>query len=145
MIYKLQRKTDEIRKSPPALTPLPHACLDLFLLLSTFEWELPNIGSYQEVHNRLIAFLHGQQLKHLHFSASARSPSPCLSHHFPECFLQISPLAAVEEEMLNNWATVQPLLPDQEQVLPFCCPNGFSYDLTGMCSDLVGRSQLPVV
>jgi len=32
----------------------------LLLLLRTFGWEPPDIGSYQEVHHRLIALLHGE-------------------------------------------------------------------------------------
>jgi len=70
------------------------------LLLRTFGRELPDIGSYQEVHHRLIALLHGEQLRDLHVSASARSPSRCFPHLFPECFLLVSPPAAVAEEML---------------------------------------------
>ena len=72
----------------------------LLLLLRTFGRELPDIGSYQEVHHRLIALLHGEQLRDLHVSASARSPSRCFPHLFPERFLLVSPSAAVAEEML---------------------------------------------
>ena len=72
----------------------------LLLLLRTFGRELPDIGSYQEVHHCLIALLHGEQLRDLHVSASARSPSRCFLHLFPERFLLVSPSAAVAEEML---------------------------------------------
>src|SRR5882757_5930394 len=72
----------------------------LLLLLRTFRRELPDISSYQEVHHRLIALLHGEQLRDLHVSASARSPSRCFPHLFPERFLLVSPSAAVAEEML---------------------------------------------
>jgi hypothetical protein len=72
----------------------------LLLLLCTFGRELPDIGSSQEVHHRLIALLHGEQLRDLHVSASARSPSRCFPHLFPERLLLVSPSAAVAEEML---------------------------------------------
>ena len=67
-------------ESPPAHNPPPVARQLLLLLLSTFGRELPDIGSYQEVHHRLIALLHGEQLRDLHVSASARSPSRCFPH-----------------------------------------------------------------
>jgi len=72
----------------------------LLLLLRTFGRELPDIGSYQEVHHRLIALLHGEQLRDLHVSASARSPSRCFPHFFPERLLLVFPSAALAEEML---------------------------------------------
>jgi len=72
----------------------------LLLLLRTFGRELPDIGGSQEVHHCLIALLHGEQLRDLHVSASARSPSRCFPHLFPERFLLVSPPAAVAEEML---------------------------------------------
>ena len=100
VIYKLQRKCDEIRESLPVLTPPPVARQLLLLLLRTFGRELPDIGSYQEVHHRLIALLHGEQLRDLHVSASAHSPSRCFPHLFPVRFLLVFPSAAVAEEML---------------------------------------------
>jgi len=72
----------------------------LLLLGRTFRRELPDIGSYQEAHHRLIAVLHGDQLRDLHVSASAPSPSRCFPHLFPEHFLLVSPSAAVADEML---------------------------------------------
>jgi len=66
-----------------------------------FGWELPDIGSRQEVHHSFIAFLHREQLRDLHVLASARSPSRCFPHLFPVCFLLVSPSAAVAEEMLR--------------------------------------------
>ena len=99
MIDNLQRKWDEIRESPPALTPPPVVRRLLLLLLRTFGRELPDIGRYQEVHHRLITLLHGEQLRDLHVSASARSPSRCFPHLFPEHFLLVFPSAAVAEEM----------------------------------------------
>jgi hypothetical protein len=65
-----------------------------------FGWELPDISGRQEVHHRFIALLHGEQLRDLHVSASARSPSRCFPHLFPERFLLASPSAAVAEQML---------------------------------------------
>jgi DNA-binding transcriptional LysR family regulator len=102
MIDKLQRKWDEIRESPPALTTPPVARQLLLLLLRSFRRELPDIGSDQEVHHRLIALLHGEQLRDLQVSASARSPSSCFPHLFPERFLLASPSAAVAEQVLSR-------------------------------------------
>jgi hypothetical protein len=64
-----------------------------------FGRELPDISGHQEVHHRFIAFLHGEQLRDLHVSASARFPSRRFSHLFPEHFLLVIPSAAVAEEM----------------------------------------------
>jgi len=102
VIIKLQWKwkCDEIRKSPLVLTPPPVARRLLLLLFRTFGREVPDLGRYQEVHHCLIALLHGEQLRDLHASASARSPSRCCPHPFPQRFLLVSPSAAVEEEML---------------------------------------------
>jgi len=80
-VDSVQRKRDEIKESPPALTPPPVARR---LLLSPFGWELPNVSGCEEDHHRFIALLHGEQLGDLHVSASARSPSRCLPHRFPE-------------------------------------------------------------
>jgi hypothetical protein len=102
VIYKLQTKCDEIRESPPVLTPPPVARQLLLLLFRTFGRELPDIGSYQELHHRLIAHLLGEQLRDLHVSASTRSPSRCFPHFFPEHLLLVFPSAAVAEEMLPS-------------------------------------------
>jgi hypothetical protein len=64
-----------------------------------FGRELPDISGRQEVHHRFIALLHGEQLRDLHVSASARSPSRRFPHLFPERFLLVFPSAAVAEEM----------------------------------------------
>jgi hypothetical protein len=72
----------------------------LLLLPRTLGQELPDIGSHQEVHHRLIALRHGEQLRDFHVSASARSPSRCYRHLFPERFLLVSQSTAVVEEML---------------------------------------------
>jgi len=69
------------------------------LLLRPFGRELPDISGRQEVHHRFIALLHGEQLRDLPVSASARSPSRRFPHLFPERFLLVFPLAAVTEEM----------------------------------------------
>jgi len=74
--------------------------LSLLLFLRMFGRELPDIGSNQEVHHHLITLLHGEQLRDLHVSASARSPSSCFSHLFPGRLLLVSPSAAVAKEML---------------------------------------------
>ena len=72
----------------------------LLLLLRTFGRELPEVSSRQEVHHHFVALLHGEQLRDLHVSASARSPSRGFVHLFPERLLLVSPSAAVAEEML---------------------------------------------
>ena len=74
----------------------------LLLLLRTSGRELLNITSYLEVHHRLIALVHGEQLRDLHVSAFARSSSCCFPHLFPECLLLVFPSAAVAEEMLQR-------------------------------------------
>jgi hypothetical protein len=101
-------KRDEIKESSPALIPPPVARRLLFLRPLPagssssvhLGWELPDISSRQEVHHRFIALLHGEQLRDLHVSASARSPSCCLPHLLPERSLLVTPSAAVAEEML---------------------------------------------
>jgi hypothetical protein len=50
----------------------------------------------------LITFVSGKQLRDLHVSASARFPARCLSHRFPQCFLLLSPSAAVAEEVFPH-------------------------------------------
>jgi len=54
-----------------------------------FRGELPDVSSRQEVHHPFIALLHGEQLRDLHVSASARSPSRCFPHLFPERLLLV--------------------------------------------------------
>jgi hypothetical protein len=99
MINNLQRKLDEIRESPPAVTPPPVACRLLLVLLYTCGRQLPDIGSYQEVHHRFIAVPHGEHLRDLHVSASACSPSRWFPHLFPDRFMLVIPSAAAAEEM----------------------------------------------
>jgi len=72
-------------RCPPALTP------PVWVGTSRCQW-LPGSPSP-------IALLHGEQLRDLHVSASARSPSRCLPHLFPERLLLVFPSAAVAEEM----------------------------------------------
>jgi len=78
------------------------ACRLLLLLglLNTFGRQLPDIRSDQEVQHRLIALLHGEQLRDLHVSASAHSPSRYFLHLFPRRPLMVFPLAAVADEIL---------------------------------------------
>jgi len=52
-------------------------------------------------HHRLIALFHGKQLRDLHVSASARFPAHHLTHCLPECFLLVSPPAAMVDEVLS--------------------------------------------
>jgi len=60
-----------------------------------------DINSRQEVHHRFIALLHGEQLRDLHVSASARASSRRFTHLFPLHFLLVFPSAAVVEEMFS--------------------------------------------
>jgi len=69
----------------------------LLLRLRPLGWELPDISGRQEVHHRSIALFHGEQLRDLLVSASARSPSRCFPHLFPERSLLVFPPAAVAE------------------------------------------------
>jgi len=66
--------------------------------------ELPDIGSYQDVHHRLIALLHGEQLRDLPVSVSAHCPSRCFPHLVQGCYLLVSPLGVMAEEMLPRLA-----------------------------------------
>jgi hypothetical protein len=105
--YIIQRKRDEIKESPPALTPPPIARRPLLLRplpacsssSACFGQEFPDISGPQEVHHCLFTFLCGEQLRDFHLSASARSPSRHFSHLFPERLVLVFPLAAVAEEM----------------------------------------------
>jgi hypothetical protein len=69
------------------------------LLLRPFGRELPDISGCQEVHHRFVALLHREQLRDLHVSAPARSPSRCFPHLFPVRFRLVFPSAAVAEEV----------------------------------------------
>jgi hypothetical protein len=69
------------------------------LLLRPLGRELPDISSRQKVHHRIIALFHREQLRDLHMSASARSPSHYIPHLFPQCSLLVFPSAAVAEEV----------------------------------------------
>jgi len=69
------------------------------LLLHPLERKLSDLRGRQEVHHRLIAIFHGEQLRDLHVSASARSPSRCFPHLFLERFLLVLASAAVAEEV----------------------------------------------
>ena len=80
------------------LRPLPAG----FYSSVHFGRELPDISSRQEVHHRFVAFLHGEHLRDLHVSASARSPSRRFPHLFPERFLLLFPSAAVAEEVAEE-------------------------------------------
>jgi hypothetical protein len=64
--------------------------------------ELPDISGRQEVNHRCIAHFNREQLRDLHVSASARSPSRCFPHLFPEHSLLVFPSAAVAEEMFPH-------------------------------------------
>jgi len=69
------------------------------LLLHPFGRELPDIRGRQEVHHRFIALLHGEKLRDLHVSTSARSLSRCFPHLCPEHRLLVLSSAAVAEEV----------------------------------------------
>jgi len=84
----------------PRMLSAPESTFAPAPYLHSFGRELPDFSRRQEVHHRLIAFFHGKQLRDLHVSASARFPACHLSHRFPECFLLVSPPAAMAEEVL---------------------------------------------
>jgi len=65
-----------------------------------FRRELPDVSGRQEVHDRLDALLHGEQLRDFQVSASARSPFRRFSHFFPQCPLLVFPSATEAEELL---------------------------------------------
>jgi hypothetical protein len=69
------------------------------LLFHPLGQQLPDIRGRQEVHHHCITLFHGEQLRDLHMSASARAPSQCFPHLFPERFLLVLPSAAVTEEV----------------------------------------------
>ena len=77
------------------LHPLPA----VFYSSVHFGRELLDISGRQEVHLHFIALLHGEQLRDLHVSASACSPSSRFSHLFLQHFLLVFPSGAVAEEM----------------------------------------------
>jgi len=101
-------KRDEIKESLPALIPSPVAHRLLFPRpvpsgsSSSIHcgWEHADMSRCLEVHLRFIALLHGEQLRDVQVSASARSPSCCIPHLSPECFLLVSPSSAVADVML---------------------------------------------
>jgi len=69
------------------------------LHLRPFDREFPDITGCQEVHHRFIGHLHGEQLRDLHVSASANSPSRRFPHNFSQRFLLVFPSAVVAEKM----------------------------------------------
>jgi len=68
------------------------------LLLHSPGRELSDVSSRQEVHHRCITLFHGKQFRELHVSESARFPSCCIPHRFPEHFLLVFPSAAAAAE-----------------------------------------------
>jgi hypothetical protein len=105
------------------------------LLLRTFGRELPDISSYQEVHHRFIALLHGEQLRDLHVSASARSPSRCFPHLFLERFLLVFHRLQWRKRCSRGWVVVLHPLPHHQHLSSSRCPNRFRYVPTGACPD----------
>jgi len=67
-----------------------------------FSRELADISSYLKVHHRHIAHLRGEQLREMHVSASARSPSHCIPHFIPERLLLVTPSAAEAQQLLPH-------------------------------------------
>ena len=80
----------------------------LLLLLHMLGWKLPDIGSYQEGHHPLIALLHGEQLRDLQVSASARTPSCCNPHLFQSVFCWSLLRLQWWKRCSHVWATVLP-------------------------------------
>jgi hypothetical protein len=80
------------------ICPLPAG----FYSSARLDGKLPDISGCYEIYHRFIPFLNEEQLRDQHMSASARSPSHCFSHRFPECFLLVFPSAAVSEAMFPH-------------------------------------------
>jgi hypothetical protein len=135
VIYKLQRKCDEIRESPQVLIPPPGARRLLLLLLRTLGRELPNIGGYQQVYHRFISLLHGDQLRDLHMSVSARSLSCRIPHLLSECCLLVFLSAAVAEEMLPHLAYRPTSAKTPREFVIVSVSEPFRYVSTGVCPD----------
>jgi len=92
-------KTDQNKKEKKRKTQrsMPAAAAPPSLL--SFGRELPDVSRRQEVYHHLITFVSGKRLRDLHVSASAHFPARRLSHRFQQCFLLVSPPAAVAEEV----------------------------------------------
>jgi len=65
-----------------------------------FGGELPDVRGHQDVHHRLMTYLHGKQLGYLWPPAPARFPAQGLPHLLPELPLVVIPPAVVSEETL---------------------------------------------
>jgi len=87
-------KEKKMQRSMPAAAAPPS--------LPSFVQELPDFSHRQEVHHHLITLVSGKQLRDLHESAFARFPARRLSPHFPQCFVLLSPPAAVAEEVFPH-------------------------------------------
>jgi len=96
---KKKRKEKNGYKSTAA-PPAPESTSAPAPYRHSFGRELPDFSSRQELHPRLVALFHRKQLRDLHVSASACFPARHLSHRLPECFLLVSPPAAMAEEVL---------------------------------------------
>jgi len=62
-------------------------------------WELPHLRGREEVHHRLIAYLHRKQLRYLHVSIFARFPARRPPDSFPKLLLLIFPPPTMVKEV----------------------------------------------
>jgi len=88
--------------SPLPPPPAPKSSTMLAPYRQSFRRELPDVSSRHEVHHRLVALFYGNQLRHLHVSASARFPAHPHSHCLSWCVLLVSTPAAVAEEVFPH-------------------------------------------
>ena len=97
-----QRKGKETNryKPPGQCPPAPESASVTAPYCHSFGRELPDFSCCQEVHHCLVAHFHGKLLRDPQVLASACSPFRRFSHRLLLCFLLVSPLAAVAEEVL---------------------------------------------
>jgi len=105
--FIIQRRADEIKKGPQAMSPRPVAHRPLLLCpmltgscsSACVGRDLPLFSGRQELHYPLVTFPDVKQPRIFPVSTFARSPSRRFSHFFPEGLLLVLPSAAVAEEM----------------------------------------------
>jgi len=103
-ISKQWTKSGKKRKgnSPLPSLPPPESASASAPYCYWFRQRLPDFSSHQEAHCHLLVPSHGKHLSVLYVSASACFPASRLSHCLPECFVPVSPQAAMTEEVLRS-------------------------------------------
>jgi len=103
------------------------------LLLRSFWRELPDISGCQEVHHRFIALLLGEQLRDLHVSAPARSPSRYFLQLFQSVFCSSFHHQRRRKWCFHVWAFVLPPPLHHQHLSSSRGLNRFKYVPTGAC------------